>query len=565
MAEGFCLEFDGRNVPACAGQSIAAALTASGIRAFRQTATGRHRGVFCGMGVCQDCLVEIEGFPNRRACMEPALPDLVVKPQPPLPDLLGAGSGHERPRRPVRHLTPDVLVIGTGAGGLSAAIAARKSGGRVLVLDERHVPGGQFYKQTAGDLSRPPVDRQQRTGARLIEAAIRSGAELVPEAEVWGAFNGPVVYSETPQGGLCVRPRALIVATGAYERPRIIPGWDLPGVMTTGAAQTLWRCYRIRPGARIAFAGNGPLNFQVAQEILRGGATVPLIAEAAPHPSRRGRAGLTMAATGPWLTISGLAMLGWLAARGTRIRFDTVLTRIEALDEGLRVHTFSPRFGAAVVEVDALCMNEGFHPQNEILRMLGAEMHYDEEGDQMVPVRSEVMETTLPGVFAVGDCCGLGGAPAAQVEGRIAGRAAACLEEGPPRHAVRAAHTELARHRRFQAALWDLFRAPRQRLEEIDPAALVCRCEEITAKELLTAARRQGFEIGVVKRETRAGMGRCQGRYCSHVLAPFVARCRDRRLTEREFFAPRPPVKPVSVGTLLRAAEKANDGNDVCV
>ena len=63
-----------------------------------------------------------------------------------------------------------------------------------------------------------------------------------------------------------------------------IPGWTLPGVMTTGAAQTLWRCYRRTPGRRVLIAGNGPLNLQVACELMAGGVAVAAVVESAAAP-----------------------------------------------------------------------------------------------------------------------------------------------------------------------------------------------------------------------------------------------------------------------------------------
>ena len=80
--------------------------------------------------------------------------------------------------------------------------------------------------------------------------------------------------------------------------------------------------------------------------------------------------------------------------------------------------------------VDAVCMNAGFEPQNEILRLLGARMRYDPAFGHLRCERGETLETTVPGLFAVGDCAGLGGAPAARTEGRIAGRAAAIIAAG---------------------------------------------------------------------------------------------------------------------------------------
>ena len=558
MADGFTFTFEGQPVAGRNGQSLAAALTAAGIRALRETADGRHRGIFCGMGVCQDCLVEVDGVPNRRACVEAARSGLVVRRQRARPDLRSGDIGN--PDRPggCREEAPGVLIIGAGAGGLSAAIAARAAGQDVLVIDERKIGGGQFYKQPAGELGVPPLDRQQQDGARLFDRAVRSGARILSGTEVWGAFAGPVVYAVGPEGALVLRPRALIVATGAYERPSMIPGWDLPGVMTTGAAQILWRSYRVLPGARVVVAGNGPLNFQVARELMLGGAEVPLVAEAAPPSYLRPGAAMRMMASDLRLAAAGAGMIGWLAVRGATPRFGTRLTRIETAGSRLRVHARSERGRVYEVEADAVCMNAGFHPQNEVLRLLGANMRYDGAHGQLVPERSGSLETSVPGVFAVGDCCGLGGAPAALVEGRIAGKAAAERVGGVVRATEdRRDCSELDRCRRFQAALWELFAAKRQDLQDIDPGTLVCRCEEIEAARLCVASGREGAGIGAVKRETRAGMGRCQGRYCAHVLAPHVARRQRRRMEDRAFFAPRPPIRPLPIAAVLAMEEAA--------
>ena len=278
---GIRFTFDGAGITASAGQSLAAALTRAGRREFRVTEHGKPRGVFCGIGVCQDCLVTVDDTPNQRACMTRAVDGMAVRTQPAFPAL---GSDATVPDTPqARTLTPDVLVIGGGAGGLSATIAARRTGAEVVTLDERTVPGGQYYKQSAdGSL----LDAQQAEGAALLADARASGAEIIGGVQIWGAFDGPLVLAECEGSALIVRPRAVIVATGAYERPIIVPGWTLPGVMTTGAAQTLWRSYRTLPGRRIVVCGSGPLNLQVAQELTDGGAEIALVAEAAPSPFR---------------------------------------------------------------------------------------------------------------------------------------------------------------------------------------------------------------------------------------------------------------------------------------
>ena len=206
-------------------------------------------------------------------------------------------------------------------------------------------------------------------------------------------------------------------------------------------------------------------------------------------------------------------------------------------------------------------MNYGFQPQNEILRLLGAEFAYEEQRGQLICRRNADCETTVKGIFAVGDCSGMGGAPAAVVEGQIAGRAAAARVLGQKTGASPGATLRIWRHRTFQSALWRVFEASRQGYADIAEDTLLCRCEAVTRGEIDAPSQEPGAEIGGVKRATRTGMGRCQGRYCSHVLAKHMALAQGRPVDERAFFAPRVPIKPVSVASVL-AAQEASASDD---
>ena len=546
MTDTVVFRFDGKEITAPTGVSLAAALTAAGIRSFREGPGGSKRGMFCGMGVCQECLVDVDGHPNQRACMTKVASDLTVRTQTARPTLTAPS---QVPHEPLIE-APDILVVGGGVGGLSAAIAAVQQGVRVLLVDERATPGGQFYKQASAGFS--VLDKQQSDGAALLDEAVQGGVRLLDETEIWGAFTGPEIYATRRSQAVIIRPRVLIVATGAYEQPRFVPGWQLPGVMTTGAAQTLWRSYRTLPGRRIALFGNGPLNLQVADELRSGGAEVLLVGEEAPAPWTRPVAALQMFMTSPGLARDGLSMLRRLQRSGVPVRFKTVLSRVEPVDGGLRATADGA--GGEVI-VDAVCMNYGFQPQNEILRLLGADFSYSDRHGQLSCRRSEYFETTVEGIFAVGDCCGLGGAPAAGVEGQVAGRAAAARVLGRQLVPIAGAARRLRQHRAFQAALWRLFEARGQGYDDIAPETLICRCESVTRSEIDSPAEEPGAEIGGVKRATRAGMGRCQGRYCAHVLAKHMALVRGKRVDESAYFAPRVPIKPVPVASVLAAQE----------
>jgi D-hydroxyproline dehydrogenase subunit alpha len=532
------ITFDGRAIEARVGMTLAAALAAAGITAFRRTRRGAPRGLFCGMGACQDCLVEIDGEANQRACMVRIDRPLAVRSQG-FPPQLAAGDGEPAPT--VAPQDVEILVVGGGAGGLTAAAVAAEAGAQVVLVDERPALGGQYYKQQVR--STLPQDRQFTAGRRLIERAKGAGVAFV-EGAVWSASLPLQIAVYGPRGARTFRPSRLIVATGAIERPAPLPGWTLPGVMTTGAAQTLLRSYGVPAGRRVVVAGNGPLNLQLACELQRAGARVVAVAEAARRPGMwAARPFATMAAAAPDLLLQGAGYLRELRQAGVSIHWGCSLAAVEASPTGLVARlSDGTRFDA-----DAVSMGYGFLPANELLRLLGCRHRYDPGRDQLVTERDPDCRTTVPGVLAVGDCCGLGGARAAEVEGVIAGAVAA----GKPRSdGVARVRSILARQRRFQAGLWRLFAASCPDLAAADSHTIVCRCEEVTLAEIDAAMADGAASPAAVKRATRTGMGRCQGRYCGPLLAGLLHQRTGRPLDELSFFAPRPPIKPVPLAAI---------------
>lgn len=549
MSDTIEISFEGTPIAARAGESVAAALAAHGILSLRTTRDGAERGLFCGMGVCQDCLVEIDGKPEQRACMTKVDRLLQVRRQVhgrPLAKVAGEASPAADESAIER---PEVLVIGAGPGGLSAAIAARSAGAAVVLVDERAQPGGQYFKQISVDDAAP--DRQHREGAELIETARRLGVEIRNGVTVWGAFAPGLFTAVTEHGSVHIAPKATIVATGAYERAWPVPGWTLPGVMTTGAAQTLWRTARRLPGRRVLIAGNGPLNLQLAAELIEGGAEVVAVVEAAPRPLPAKLTALaTMFATAPGLVRDGLRYHLRRRAGGAEMIHGSVVAAVASTDRGLVVQLDgAPRS----FEVDVLCLGYGFEPANELLRVLGCGHEVDPVRRQLVTRRDDRGRTDAAGIYALGDCTGLGGARAALAEGTIVGLSVAqdlgrAIDIGR-RDRARAM---LQRHRRFQRALWDLYAAPPYSIRRATTETVICRCEEVTLGQIEQAMAEKMASAGAIKRRTRLGMGRCQGRYCAPLLESLLAERLGKERAEFTGFAPRVPVKPVPIGELTR-------------
>jgi NADPH-dependent 2,4-dienoyl-CoA reductase/sulfur reductase-like enzyme len=546
-------------VTGLAGESVAASLTALGRLALKQGPDGKPRGLYCGMGACGECLVSIDGERNVRACMTKLVPGMRVRTCAP-PELPLARSALAPDRR-----TPEVLVIGGGPAGLCAALAAHQAGAEVLLVDERESLGGQYFKALAPSqqfLDAVPSDSQFLAGQRLREAVAAAGVPCLNGTLVWGVGEGMEIAALSGDQPLEIRPQRIILAAGAIERAVPLPGWTLPGAMTTGAAQTLIRANRVIPGTRIVVAGNGPLNWQLAAELTAAGAQVVAVAETSRmlDPIRL-RHVARMMRLDPRLTWNGARLLARL---WSRLSFGSCVTAIHGDEqvESVSLATIDaagrPIAGSERrLQADVVAMGYGFYAANELARLLGCRHRYDTASGGLIPERAADGQSSVAGVYVVGDGARLGGAPAAQAEGEIAGLSAAAALG----HALSAAllrrraerQRHLQRQREFQSALWSLFAAPRLALQLADMQTIICRCEGVRRAEI-AAYLAPGVLIGGMKRQLRAGMGRCQGRYCGPLLAEMIA-APGAGAGESAFFAPRPPVRPLPLGLIARRAQ----------
>jgi NADPH-dependent 2,4-dienoyl-CoA reductase/sulfur reductase-like enzyme len=552
------ISYEGRELACFAGDSVSAALIDAGEYVCREAPDGTSRGVFCGMGICGECLVTIDGLPGERACMTPVRDGMVVGIQPARPSLRDVA----RTPAPVREeLACDVLVIGAGAAGLAAAAVASEAGLDVVLVDERPKLGGQFYKQPARPGS-GALDAQYREGLALIGRLERSGCRVLAQTQVWALFAPHEVAAVGPEASWLLRPRRLVLAAGAYERGVPLPGWTLPGVMTTGAAQTLLRAYQVVPGKRVLVAGNGPLNLQVAAELVRAGATVVGLAELAPRPlPGRSGAAARMLALAPDLIRDGLGYQLTLRRAGVPTFHRSALVRAEGdrqvaravvarLDEAGRAVAGSERR----VDVDAVCMGYGFLSSTELSRAAGCRHAFDEEQGQLVAVTDDRGRTSQEDIWAIGDGAGVAGARVARAAGTISALDVVRSLGGTPGPALladeRRAQRAHARARRFQDALWKLYRAPRLSDQLAERDTLLCRCESVSREAIEAAVDDDVEHVGAIKRATRAGMGSCQGRYCGTILAGVSSRRSGGAIGEFSLFSPTAPIKPTRIGSL---------------
>ena len=561
------LFLDGRAIPALEGETVAAALTAAGTLVLRTTPQDSARGLYCGMGVCFECRVTIDGCPGQRACLALVAPGMRI-------DTHGSAmqTGGGLPPAAPRHKRCAVLVVGAGPAGLAAADAASGLGAEVAILDERPAAGGQYYKPLAkshGFTGGTPADRQFAAGAKLERRVLDQGVRISQQTVVWDAQalaeGGVVVRALDPDGPVHWRAAKLIVAAGAYERSWPVPGWTLPGVMTTGAAQTLARAYRVAPGRRVLIAGNGPLNLQVAADLANSGVEVVALVEGAESAVRANPADIArLLGTRPDLVWQGLGYLRALRRLGVPLLYRHVLVRVEGESRAARAVVAAIDAGGVVVpgsersfDVDAVCCGYGFAPASEITRLIGCRHEIDgRNGTTLVAVRDQVGRTSLADIFIAGDAGGAWGAHCALGQGAVAGAVAASDLRGPGAgHTgnLRRAQRRLKRETAFQTSLWRMFAMPDVANRLATDDTIVCRCENVTFGAVRREIAQGAGNLAAIKRATRCGMGHCQGRYCSQSIAGLLAASEEATLDERTFFRVQIPVRPVPIGAIARA------------
>ncbi|WP_029076725.1 NAD(P)/FAD-dependent oxidoreductase [Kaistia adipata] len=460
-------------------------------------------------------------------------------------------------------LRPDILIVGAGPAGLSAALAARQAGATVHVIDQFPTAGGQYWMQP------PSVAAEQKTtqsaeGAAAIAAMRAAGAVCHLGTEVWGAFPDLTICAVQNGEPLVFAPRALIVATGAHDRVIPFPGWTLPGVMTAGAGQRLAKTSGVAAGSRIVLAGSGAFLLAVRGAIAKAGADIIAHVEARGpslaiarlllgHPERWGEA---------W------KLMRPLLARRETLRLGHIVTEALGQDrvEAARIAPIASdgeidrRRSQTIGGIDALLVGYGFRPSIELTSLLRCKHAFDDaRGGWYCEIDRATGRTSVAGVYAAGEITGIAGSMPARLAGEIAGLAAAA-DLGFAAHTDRAdLLRRLARARGFAEGLNAAF-APMPAFDTLaTDATLLCRCEEVTKGEVMAAMQSGASSAYAAKLWTRACMGRCQGRICGWGIAHIMAAATGRDPAELGVNQPRIPIRPVPIEIAATALDPGRD------
>jgi sarcosine oxidase, subunit alpha len=551
--QALTFDFDGHTYQGYDGDTVASALTAAGVKVVsRSFKYHRPRGLLCCAGHCPNCLVQIGDEPSVRSCKRPLEEGMIVRSQNAWPSLdndlmslteaasrfMPVGFYYKTFHRPKmlwpafehvlrnaaglgvidedtpegdydkQYLHADVVVVGGGPAGLSAAVAAVEQGARVLLIDENPELGGHLR------YNRPDDDTRARVAA-CQQKLLQSEATILSNTAVVGWYQDHWLSAVQGDRLYKIRAGAVVIASGAFEAPPVFAGNDRPGIMLGTAVQRLLHLYGVVPGHRATVVTANDTGWEVAADLLAAGVDVAAIADERNEPHTCANARAVQAAG---VTILAGYTIG--AAQGRR---------------GVEEVHLVPVHGSAEthkVRCDFVALSTTWIPSAELASMAGARSCYDDN-------LAEMRLNELPdGLFLAGRVAGPCSAEDEWLQGTRAGAAAA----GNPESPVSAQADATLSTARSSA----LVAAP----EVVGDKRFVCLCEDVTEGDIKTAIA-EGFDrIELLKRYSTIGMGPCQGRMCGLNGIRLCAQATGKSVQETGRTTGRPPVTPVSLGVL---------------
>lgn len=476
-----------------------------------------------------------------------------------------------------------VVVVGAGVAGCTAALEAARRGLTVTLIDEHpqnttamSLDAPYFYgARLAPVLSDEGTIADRVLGSNdLLMDCLEAGVEVLTNTCVWGLFvpGANNEHMECSQVGLADAEKSwmlgfdyLIVASGARDLVLSFDGWHLPGVLGAKGATTLLGKYQALGGNQVLILGSGNLALQLASQAIEAGVNVVGIVEAADE-------------------VQGDSVLaGSLKAQGVEVFTGYCIQKTMGVNEvsgAILVPVSDKSLEPVQITCDTVCMAYGVVPNIELMASAGGAVDFDAARGGWAPLLSVDFETSLRNVFVAGDASGVTEAALISPEvsiyqgQRIA--AAIAVREGQAESVIEAPAVSSDSRSVYPPQYW---------LDALVNAGgmdvMACQCEDVSRRELVevqapkylasthsspcdaakTFVAEGRASQDMLKRMTRVGMGHCQGRRCREQSAMLLAGVSGVELRDVSPGSYRVPVRALPLN-IIRAHDEPKEMRD---
>lgn len=576
------ITIDGKRIKAYENETVGMAILATGKRTLaRSIKFHRPRSMFCSTGTCHRCLMEIDGIPNRRACLTYVRDGMTIRSQNSFPnaekDLLSfidkfsnylqtsiyhhhflkpkflrqtylkvlkrfTGLGRldlnqpaltipeNKTQRPLKKLKSEIVIAGGGLTGLSAALSAADAGASVLVLEEKKSINGKLPNKKHSVFFDTGFSRYQ---SRLNELEAKVKAH--PKIKLWqgailtGIYEGIHLGVFSPDNGIAELPKtSLIIATGAYDALPVFRNNDLPGIFSARLVEKMIYDYGIKPGRRALIWGSTKLACSVAEALIRAKTKISGFVTAAPTVSRE--------------------LLSVAKDQKVAVWTDTVIFDVKGkrkINSAIIQNRLNGKFKEVESDLIVVCH---LQPRYELQIHAGCEMISDEQRGGLVARTDSMLRSTQARVYVAGEALGTEkDNDLCVAEGKLAGYVAA---QDIGYSSAGALLEDFSREARKFAIAKDTERIS---FDSHKGEGYVCFCQDVKAHELLgeneTLKKEMlhDFHTELIKRRTGILTGPCQGKSCLCNFLRILAKSDGKNLSHYPVPTVRPPVTPLRI------------------
>lgn len=476
----------------------------------------------------------------------------------------------------------DVIIIGAGPAGLSAAEVLATFELSVCLIDEQVGPGGQIWRNacpvpqwsdieyhpasTVIDVSLPVINDifSKRPYSQHSDESKRLN-DLSPVSVTWLQNAGG---NRRMRQSHCT---ALIIATGAMERPLLFPGSHLSGVMGVGAVQSALKQARLVPrGEGIVLAGQGPLLMLTLQQITAHGASVDAVLDLSSKGSylRSATQAPRAMISNPALLLQGLKLQNGMRRLGIPVWKN--ITALEAVgDEKIEALHFITNGKSRTLPVRLLAIHDGVMPNTQLTRLLNLDHEWSYAQQCFSPVTNINGQSSHLQVWVSGDSAGIAGAELAVQRGRLTGLLVAnFIQTEKTESPIKNYHTRInGLQRSINVSMpardfIDTLFAPLPITMFANDETIICRCEAVSMKSVRQAIAQGAIGPNRIKTFTRCGMGACQGRQCGNALTRILKTQLGHDENTIGALRIRPPLKPTLIADYLSMGSTSDKGID---